>query len=80
MYDVLEDTDTTETGEEIFPNAVMLGGAPFFMGALERWCYAQGLIVLYAFSARESIDETQADGSVVKKSIFKHKGFVTAIG
>ena len=29
----------------------------------------------YAFSERCSIEETQPDGSVVKKNIFKHKGF-----
>ena len=29
----------------------------------------------YAFSERCSIEETQPDGSIVKKNIFKHKGF-----
>lgn len=29
----------------------------------------------YAFSERCSIEELQADGSVVKKNVFKHKGF-----
>lgn len=72
-YDIIPDDDGMN---ELQPNAVMLGGAPFFMGTLERWCESVGLVVLYAFSERESIDAIQEDGSVIKKSIFKHKGFV----
>src|SRR5690554_832050 len=72
-YDIIFDDDGMN---ELHPNAVMLGGAPFFMGTLERWCQSVGLVVLYAFSERESVDTVQADGSVIKKSIFKHKGFV----
>lgn len=73
MYDLYECDDTDL---ELYPDAVMLGGAPFFMGVLERWCMSQGLVVLYAFSQRESVDEVMPDGSVVKKAIFTHKGFV----
>lgn len=29
----------------------------------------------YAYSERVSVEETLADGSVVKKNVFKHKGF-----
>lgn len=29
----------------------------------------------YAYSERIAIEEPQADGTVVKKSVFKHKGF-----
>lgn len=31
--------------------------------------------IFYAYSERVSIEEPQPDGSVVKKNIFKHKGF-----
>lgn len=31
--------------------------------------------VYYAYSERVSVEEPQPDGSVVKKNIFKHKGF-----
>ena len=31
--------------------------------------------IFYAYSERMSIEEPQPDGSVVKKNVFKHKGF-----
>lgn len=31
--------------------------------------------IFYAYSERVSIEEPQPDGSVIKKNIFKHKGF-----
>ena len=55
---------------------VMIGGAPFFMGALERELKAAGYVPVYAFSERVSVDVVQPDGSVVKTSKFAHKGFV----
>jgi len=57
---------------------VMLGGAPFLMGALESALRIRGLIPVYAFSQRESVEETQPDGSVRKTNIFRHEGFVAA--
>ena len=30
---------------------------------------------IYAYSERESVEETQSDGSVIKRNVFKHKGF-----
>ena len=33
---------------------------------------------LFAFSRRESVEETQADGSVRKTVLFRHVGFVGA--
>ena len=63
---------TVTTGGE----RVMIGGAPFFMGALERELKAAGYVPVYAFSERVSVDMTQPDGSVVKTSRFAHKGFV----
>ena len=55
---------------------IMIGGAPFFMGALERELKAAGYIPVYAFSERVSVDVHQPDGSVVKTAKFVHKGFV----
>ncbi len=54
----------------------MLGGAPFLMGPLELALKLKGIEPLYAFSARESIDETLPDGSVKKVAIFRHLGWV----
>lgn len=58
--------------------AAMIGGAPYFMSALERALKAQGVKPLYAFSARESVDVAQPDGSVRKMTVFRHLGFVEA--
>lgn len=59
--------------------AVMIGGAPFLMAALERELVRAGLTPVYAFSTRESVEEIQPDGSVRKTAIFRHKGFVPAL-
>lgn len=59
--------------------AAMIGGAPFFMGPLERALAAAGVKVLYAFSVRESRDEKLPDGSIKKTQIFRHRGFVEAV-
>ena len=50
---------------------VMIGGAPFFMPALERALLSGGFHPYFAFSRRESVEK---DG--VKTSVFKHLGFV----
>lgn len=54
----------------------MIGGAPFLMSVLEKELAKVGIQPLYAFSVRESIEETMPDGSVVKKAMFKHQGFI----
>lgn len=55
---------------------VMIGGAPFFMGALETALKEAGFKPVYAFSERKSVDVVKEDGSVVKTAVFVHKGFV----
>lgn len=54
----------------------MIGGAPYFMSALEKALKDVGIQPLYAFSVRESIEKTLPDGSIQKVNIFKHLGFV----
>ena len=58
--------------------SAMIGGAPFFMPVLERKLKEYGIKVLYAFSKRESVEEQQPDGSVIKRNTFRHAGFVEA--
>ena len=58
------------------PAAAMIGGAPWMMSALESALADQGIKPIYAFSVRESIQQTQADGSVRKVNVFRHAGFV----
>ena len=61
---------------ELSAQAVMVGGAPFFMPALAEVIDARGIEVLFAYSERVSVETAQEDGSVTKTSVFKHVGFV----
>lgn len=54
----------------------MMGGAPYLMLHLENELVNKGINPLYAFSVRESVEETLPDGSVKKTAVFRHKGFV----
>jgi hypothetical protein len=54
----------------------MIGGAPYLMPHLEQEMVGAGVNPLYAFSTRESVEETLPDGSVKKTAVFRHKGFV----
>jgi hypothetical protein len=54
----------------------MIGGAPYLMAPLEVALRAHGITPLYAFSVRESVEQTQPDGSVRKIAVFRHGGFV----
>ena len=55
---------------------VMIGGAPFFMSSLERALRQRGLIPVYSFSVRESVESHLEDGTVKKSVVFRHAGFV----
>lgn len=56
----------------------MIGGAPYLMSPLEEALKREGITPLYSFSERESIEETLPSGEVIKKSVFRHKGFIKA--
>jgi hypothetical protein len=55
---------------------VMIGGAPYLMGALEQAFTKTCLKPLYSFSRRESAETVNADGSVSKTAVFRHCGWV----
>lgn len=55
---------------------IMIGGAPYLMGVLEGFLRADGLIPVYAWSERVSVDIPQEDGSVRKVNSFRHAGFI----
>ena len=57
----------------------MIGGAPYLMAPLEQDLKRWGVEVLYAYSRRESVEETLPDGSVRKVMIFRHAGFINAL-
>jgi hypothetical protein len=67
-YELMKDEDR--------PRKALIGGAPFLMSRLEFGLLRFGLMPVYAFSKRESVEEQMPDGSVVKKNVFKHRGFI----
>ena len=62
--------------KQLGAEAAMIGSAPFFMGVLEHTLKSVGIVPMYAFSRRESVEVTEPDGSVRKTNVFKHIGFV----
>lgn len=62
--------------KEYSHDAVMVGGAPYLMSALEKALKERGIKPLYAFSRREVVEEQLPDGTVKKTQVFKHLGFV----
>ena len=56
----------------------MIGGAPYLMAPLESALRAKGIVPLYAFSVRESVEKV-IDGATVKTNVFRHAGFVSAV-
>lgn len=62
--------------EDPIPLQAMIGGAPYLMAPLEAELRDRGVVPCYAFSKRESVEDIAADGSVIKKNIFRHAGFV----
>lgn len=64
---------------DMLPDAAMIGGAMWLMGPLAEALQARGIEPLFAFSQRQSVESTLADGSISKISIFRHVGFVSAI-
>ena len=59
-------------------SAAMIGGAPFFMGELEKVLKLSGVKPMYAFSKRDVLEMAQADGTVKKIAVFEHLGFFEA--
>lgn len=57
-------------------NKAMIGGAPFFMSALEKALLSANIQPIYAFSVRESVERIDGEGNVIKTNVFKHVGFV----
>jgi len=54
---------------------VMLGGAPAFMPVLENVLKNAGLLPMYSFSVRDSVETVNPDGSVTKRQVFRHAGW-----
>ena len=74
-FDLLSETVVGDDG----PRFVMIGGALWLMAPLARALRALGLEPVFAFSSRETVEETQPDGSVRKVAVFRHRGWVPAL-
>lgn len=70
-----EIVDIVQMQEALYSHA-MIGGAPFFMATLEGALRDAEITPLYAFSRRESVESVETDGSVNKRAVFRHLGFV----
>jgi phosphotransacetylase len=57
-------------------DAVMIGGAPYFMSHLESALRLFRVRFCYAFSSRVAEEQMQPDGSVKKVNVFRHVGFI----
>jgi len=57
-------------------DAVLIGGAPYFMSHLESALRSFRVRFCYAFSRRDVEEQIQPDGSVKKTQVFKHVGFI----
>lgn len=66
----------TEDGDDPLILQAMIGGAPYLMAELEKALKARYITPVYSFSRRESAEEVQPDGSVLKRNAFRHLGFV----
>lgn len=71
---LIADDHLPESGD----HQAMIGGAPWLMAPLESALREQRIKPVYAFSRRESVEQTQPDGSVRKVNVFRHAGFVSA--
>lgn len=51
----------------------LIAGAPFFMSSVEKELAKRGIVFVYAYSNRVSVEQ-EIDGKIEKNSMFKHQG------
>lgn len=68
--------DIADLATKIGAEIVLIGGVPFLMSHLEAALTLMSIKYVYSFSKRQSVEEEQKDGSVIKKTVFRHEGFV----
>lgn len=56
----------------------MIGGALWLMAPLATALRERNIDPVFAFSVRETEEQTQADGSVRKVAVFRHVGWIPA--
>ena len=65
--------------DDPFPSQAMIGGAFWLMAPLAEELKARNIQPVFAFSVRETEEQTQADGSVRKVAVFRHAGWIPAV-
>lgn len=68
-----------DDGDDPYFERAMIGGALWLMAPLAAELRAHGIEPVFAFSVRETEEQTQPDGSVRKIAVFRHAGFVPAV-
>jgi hypothetical protein len=58
------------------PRWTIIAGVPYLMSALEKALMEKGITPMYAFSRRVIEEVQKSNGSVEKKIIFRHEGFI----
>jgi len=58
----------------------LIGGAPWFMAPLERALVYAGIMPVYSFSQRRSVERLDEAGKVIKSTEFVHTGFIPVWG
>ena len=66
-----------EYADKINAKEVMIGGALYLMPPLIKELRKKGIIPYYSFSKRISFDE-HINGSVIKRTCFRHVGLIEA--
>jgi hypothetical protein len=69
-------TDLAIIAAESGATHATIGGAPYLMGPLEAALKEYGVIPVYSFSMRKSVETIGADGTVTKTAVFEHAGWV----
>ena len=70
----------SDASEDKFIGATMIGGAPYFMPFLVNALMAWRIIPLFSFTKRVSVEEHRPDGTVEKRAVFRHEGWVDITG
>ena len=73
VWDQVETLESKRKVDLRRPIYTMIGGAPFFMGPLEKALGACDMAPVYAFSKRAVVEDPETGQ---KTSVFKHEGFV----
>ncbi len=66
--------------DNMFKGAAMIGGAPYFMPFLVSILMVFRIIPLFSFTRRVSVEIHQPDGTVEKRTVFRHEGWVDITG